>query len=171
MAGKKVLMIIAPQNFRDEEYFDTKQALISKADVVTASITTEQARGMLGGTVTPDITLDDVKVEEYDAVVFVGGTGAKVYFDNTKAQSIAREAFNKGKIVAAICIAPTILANAGILEGKNATVWNDPDLISRLKEKGGNFIKQSVVRDGNVITCEGPHAAKAFGQEIAKALD
>ena len=170
MPEKKVLMVIAPQNFRDEEYFDSKKEISRKADVVTASVTTNQPRGMLGGTATPDITLDDVNVDEFDAVVFVGGTGAKVYFDSGKAQSIAREAFEKGKVVAAICIAPTVLANAGVLKGKKATVWSDEGLISNLKEKGADYLKEPVVADGKVITGEGPHAAKAFGEEIAKAL-
>ncbi|MFQ5647901.1 MAG: DJ-1/PfpI family protein [Candidatus Aenigmatarchaeota archaeon] len=170
MPEKRVLMVIAPRNFRDEEYFDTKAVLSKKADIVTASTTTDQARGMLGGTVSPDTTLDEAKPEEYDAVVFVGGTGAKVYFGSSRAKAIAKEAFDAGKVVAAICIAPTVLANAGVLEGKNATVWNDPDLISNLEEKGAKFQKQPVVRDGNIVTGEGPHAAKAFGEEIARAL-
>ena len=170
MPEKKVLMVIAPQNFRDEEYFDTKGVLSKRAEVVTASTTTDQARGMLGGTATPDITLEEANVDEFDAVVFVGGVGAKVYFDSSRAKSIAREAFEKGKVVAAICIAPTVLANAGVLKGKNATVWNDQGLISNLQEKGGKFLKQPVVADGKVITAEGPHAARAFGEEIAKAM-
>jgi len=163
-------MIVAPDNFRDEELFHTKEELErAGASITIASTKTTPARGMLGAAVTPDIKLDQVKVNDYDAVVFVGGSGSAVYFKDNRALSIASEAFSKGKKVCAICIAPVILANAGVLKGKRATVWPDK-CIQIIESKGATYTGKPVEVDGNVITAPGPEAAREFGRAIAKAL-
>lgn len=172
LEGKKVLMIIAPENFRDEEYFQPKEIFLkSGAEVTTASLKTGKIKGMLGGIAEAEITLDDVEVEYYDAIVFSGGSGASVYFDNEKALKIVREAFEKGKIIGAICIAPAILANAGILKGKNATVWKSEETLKIFEEQGVNYTGKDVEVSGNIITANGPHAAKEFAYEIARHLE
>lgn len=169
LEGKNVLMVIAPGNFRDEEYFDTRAELEGEgASVTTASSASGEITGMLGGKATPDISLNDAKAGEYDAVVFIGGTGASAYFQDMKALDLARSASDSGKIVAAICIAPSILANAGILQGKKATSFSSEQ--GNLKSKGAEYTGNDVTRDGRIITGSGPAAAKGFGQEIAKAL-
>lgn len=164
------MMVIAPENFRDEELFYTKEELErAGAEVTIASSTTGEARGRLGARVKPDLKLDRVKVDEYDAVIFVGGTGSEVYFNDRRALSIASEAFRKGKVTCAICIAPVILANAGVLKGKRATVWNG-DYIEKIESKGATYTGKPVEVDGKVITANGPQAAREFGRAIARAL-
>ncbi|MCS7131535.1 MAG: DJ-1/PfpI family protein, partial [Hadesarchaea archaeon] len=91
------------------------------------------------------------------------------YFNDERALSIAKDAAKKGKKVGAICIAPIILANAGVLEGKRATVWNG-DFVRMLKERGAKYTGKQVEVDGNIITANGPTAAKEFGRTIAKEL-
>jgi len=169
LAGK-VLLIIAPENFRDEELFHTKEEL-ERAGVTTtvASAKKAESRGMLGARVSPEITLDQVRVDDYDGVVFVGGSGAAVYFKDRRALAIASEAFKKGKKVGAICIAPVILANAGVLKGKRATVFPG-DYVEMIESGGAIYQDKPVVVDGNVITANGPTAAREFGRAIAKAL-
>jgi len=170
LPGKKVLMIIAPENFRDEELFTTRSELEKAGiEVKVASTTKETVRGMLGGRITPDLTLDEVRVEDWDAIVFVGGVGCQVYFEDETALSLARQAAQQGKKVCAICIAPVILANAGILENRKATVW-DGRFKEMLEEKGAKFVDRDVVVDGNFITANGPNAAAKFGKTIAKEL-
>ena len=172
LEGKKILMIIAPENFRDEEYFQPKEIFLkSGAEVTTASLKTGKIKGMLGGIAEAEITLDDVNVAYYDAIIFSGGSGATVYFDNEKALRIAKEAFEKGKVVGAICIAPAILANAGILKGKNATVWKSDETLKIFEEQGVNYTGKDVEVAGNIITANGPHAAKEFAYEIARHLE
>ena len=162
-------MIIAPRNFRDEELFHTKEELESSGISVTiASTTTDTATGMLGGTAKPDMTINDVNVDDYDAIVFVGGTGSSIYFNNPKAHEIARSAIEKGKLVGAICIAPSTLANAGLLRGKKATSY--PSEEGNLRLKGANYTGNPVEKDGNIITATGPSAAREFGRMIAKSL-
>lgn len=170
MAGKRVLMVIAPENFRDEELFHTREELErTGASVTIASTKKKRVKGMLGASVVPDLELDRVEVGDYDAVVFVGGIGASAYFDNDSALSIARDATEKGKKVCAICIAPVILANAGVLKGRKATVW-DGEYRRMLEGGGATYTSRSVVVDGNFITAIGPQAAREFGRTLAKQL-
>ena len=170
--GKSVVMVIAFENFRDEELFDTKKALEDAGiNVTVASISKGVAHGMLGATYNVETTIDEINPDNYDTVVFVGGSGASIYYENKKAHDIARAFFSSGKPVAAICIAPGILAKAGILSGKKATIWNGNGQFAKLIEVGGGtYINQNVVVDGNIITANGPHAAKQFGEIIANAL-
>jgi protease I len=165
-----VLMVIAPENFRDEELLHTKEEL-ERAGVETTitSSKTGEAKGKLGARVNVALKLDQVKVDDYDAVVFVGGSGSAIYFNDRRALSIASEAFKKGKKVCAICIASVILANAGVLKGKRATVWNG-DYIEKIESKGATYTGKPVEVDGNVITANGPQAAREFGRTIARAL-
>ncbi len=170
MIGKRVLMIIAPENFRDEELLHTKEELErAGVETIIASSKTGEAKGKLGARVTATLKLDQVKVDDYDAVVFVGGPGSAMYFDDKRALSIASEAFKKGKITSAICIASVTLANAGALKGKRATVWNG-DYVKKIESKGATYTGKPVEVDGNVITANGPAAAREFGRAIAKAI-
>ncbi|MEM3369826.1 MAG: DJ-1/PfpI family protein [Candidatus Micrarchaeia archaeon] len=165
----KVLMIIAPDKFRDEELFEPKNVFESKGlKVDIASKATKKSIGMLGGIANVDLDIKDIKLDVYDVVVFVGGSGASVYFEDKDALKIAEDAYKKGKIVAAICIAPSILANAGILNGKKATAF--PSEKGNLIQKGANFINEGVVVDGKIITASGPKFARKFGEEIVKLM-
>ena len=76
----------------------------------------------------------------------------------------------RDKLVAAICVSPNTLANAGLLQGKQATVWEDEELIQNLKDKGANYTGLNVTIDGRIVTANGPHAAKEFGREIVELL-
>jgi len=168
----KVLFVIAPLNFRDEELKIPKEIIEKKHEIEIASnVKDKEAIGMFGMRAKVDINLEEAikKIDEYSAVIFVGGAGAQVYFDDEKAHSIARMAYNKGRIVAAICIAPSILAKAGILKGKKATVW-DGKFIKIIETNGAIYLNKSVVVDGRIVTANGPAAAKEFGETILKML-
>jgi protease I len=166
---KKALFIIAPVNFRDEEFFEPKKILeLSGIRVTVASSASGTAQGKLGASVKPDIQLKDAKAADYDAVVFVGGGGAAAYLDDPSAHRIAREAADSNKILGAICVAPAILARAGVLRGRKATVF--PDDAPELKNNGAVYTGASVEKDGRIITGSGPQAAGEFGRALAAAL-
>ena len=165
----KAVFVIAPGNFRDEELFHPKEALESKnISVQIASISKGIFAGKLGAKAEATLSLEDAKAENFDAIIFVGGPGASIYFNNSKAQALARDFYSKGKITSAICIAPSILANAGLLKGKKATCF--PSEAQNLKAKGALYTGSPVETDGLIITADGPSSAKAFGKEIAKLL-
>ena len=166
---KKAVLIIASRNFRDEELFETKRILDEAAvQTVVASTKTGVMRGMLGGKIGVTILINDIVVDDYDAIIFVGGSGAKEYFNNSVALNIARQAVGKEKVLAAICIAPAVLANAGVLNGVRATCFSSER--ARLKRAGANYTGSAVEQDGLIITGSGPKAAAQFGRAIADAL-
>ncbi len=166
---KRVLMVIASDQFRDEEYQKPRAILeASGAKVTVASSSLKEATGMLGLKVKPDILLGDAKMEQFDAVVFVGGMGATEYWDNSTAHALARKAFEAGKPTTAICLAPMTLANAGLLKGKRATIWKDA--AGDFKTKGVVYTGKPVEQDGQLITGSGPDAAEAFGKALVEAL-
>ncbi|MFH1578198.1 MAG: DJ-1/PfpI family protein [Candidatus Omnitrophota bacterium] len=166
---KRAVMIIAENNFRDEELLEPKKILEDAGiNVLVASLTQADSAGMLGAKVKPDMKLADINVEEFDAVIFVGGSGASIYWDNPIAHKIARDAYSANRIVAAICIAPVTLAKAGLLKGKKATVW--PSEAEKIKSAGAVYTAGDVERDGFIITASGPLAASMFGEEVRNAL-
>lgn len=169
LRGKKVVMIIAEKDFRDEELLEPKRILEEQgANVTVASTTLNKATGMFGAKAKPEILVGQIKVDNYDAIIFIGGAGASQYWNDSTAHSIAREAVQKDKILCAICIAPVTLANAGLLSGKKATVWTSER--AKLEAKGASYTGEAVETAGKIITGSGPHAAGEFGRTIAQAL-
>jgi protease I len=167
LSNKNVIMILAPSGFRDEEYSIPRKVLEQYgANIKTASLNKDVV-GMLGRRDSVDMLLEEVK-SDYDAIIFVGGVGTKVYFDDPEVHELAREMFNKEMVVAAICIAPSILANAGLLEGKKATSY--PSEKENLEKHGATYTGEKVTVDGKIVTGSGPAAAEEFGEAIAKLL-
>lgn len=170
LEGKKILMVIAPENFRDEEFMEPRDVFESTgAEVTVASKGTDSASGKLGAVVTVDADLSEANAEDYDAVVFVGGSGSSVYFNDKTAHNLARSAYESKKVLGAICIAPSILANAGLLEGKKVTSF--PSEKANLQKHGATYTGKSVEADGRIVTANGPGAATEFGQKIAEIIN
>lgn len=176
LSGKKVLMIIAHENFRDEELnVPFKQFLGEGIDVTVASPVKGTATGMFGATFDVRYSLDEVNEADFDAVVFVGGMGTPSVRASERAVEIAKNSVNH-KILSAICWAPTILAKAGVVNGKKVTVWlgDDPEYgmkTSKVMENAGaTFVNKEVVTDGNLVTGNGPNAAEKFAAAVMEKL-
>jgi len=167
--NKSVAFIIANKNFRDEELFVTRDVLI-RHDVNTAiiALSPEVAVGTKGGSVNVDFTLDQLhkNLSHYDAIVFVGGSGSSIYFNNNTAHDIAKQAYAAGKTVAAICIAPVTLENAGILTGKRVTSYPS----EKEKFTSSIYTNADLEIDGKIITANGPQSSEKFGNAILKSL-
>ena len=169
LEGKRVVMIIAEKDFRDEELLEPESILDDQGAIVTvASTTMDSVWGMQGTGIHPDMLVSEIQPEDWDAVVFVGGVGASQYWDDSTAHAIAKGALDGGKIVGAICIAPVTLANAGILQGKKATCWQSE--ADKLKARGAEYTGADVERDGKIITASSPDAAISFGLKLSEAL-
>ncbi|RLF35924.1 MAG: DJ-1 family protein [Thermoplasmata archaeon] len=171
ITGKNVVLIIAHNGFNYKELIDVKDALESaNASVYVASTSTSTATSSTQETYMPDLNISMVNLSLYDAIVFIGGPGVENHFLDHTFVYLAYDAFLQDKVVAAICIAPCILANAGILNGRNATVYPMETYISIVEENGGHYVDEKVVVDGNIITCNGPDAAWSFGAKIVGVL-
>jgi protease I len=167
---KNILMIIPPERFRDEELFVTKELMERPGHKITiASTKTGVCPGSRGGFAVSELDIKDIDTSIFDAVVFVGGGGSKLLFRNENAMEIARGMFNEGKIVAAICLAPVILANSGILKGIRATVAGTES--KTIEAAGAIYTGPGVTVDQNIVTGNAPKSSELFGQSIVKLLD
>ncbi len=165
----RILLVIANQGFRDEELFETQAALERAGHTcIVASTKVGACSGSRGGTAEAALALEDVDAREWDAVVFVGGPGATALFDDVDALRIARSLHQRRKTVAAICIAPRVLANAGLLEGRRATAFESE--VDALESAGARYDGPGVVRDENLVTASGPDRAAEFGRTLVEAL-
>src|SRR3989339_977267 len=135
---KKVIFIIAFNQFRDEEYQQPREELEKAGIGVTvASTQVGMATGKLGLKAKVDLAIDGVNAEDYDALVLVGGPGCYDYYEDERVLNVVRLFNAMGKVVAGICSAAAILALAGILKGKKATVF--PGEAERLKVAGAIY--------------------------------
>lgn len=164
-----VLMVIAPEVFRDEEYAHPKAVLEARgATVTTASVAPGTCRGKLGMTAEASLGVDEADASEYNAVVFIGGAGAQVFFDDPAAHTLARATLESGGVLGAICIAPSILGHAGLLESVRVTSF--PSQEDDLRQHGATWTGAPVEIDGAIVTANGPDAAQDFGHAIADAI-
>jgi len=167
--AKSVLMVIAPNNFRDEEFKEPYDLFTESGMKVTiASTDTVPAKGMLGMVVKPEIELEQVIPDSFDALVVVGGSGAQVLWDNTTLHRIVQNFNNAKKTIAAICIAPVALARAGILKDTKATVSSS--VKDEITKEGALYTGADVEISGHIITGSGPQAAKDFARAIFNKL-
>ena len=177
----KVLYLMG-DGFRPEEYF------YSKAVVDDAGIEVETAgarRGTIPAREIPgqpqstesDMSFDDVNLNEYDGIVVPGGSPGWInLMKDERVLELIREAFERGMMAASICSSGAVLAKAGILKGRKATIWPGQD--DDIRGGGGIPVKADesylnetvVVEDGNIITANGPWASEAFGEAIARYL-
>ncbi len=168
----RILMVIAQHKFRDEEFEHPKTVFGQKGFAVTvAAPEKKEATGTKGAKVMPDLSIADAATERYDAVVVVGGGGAREDLWNNRAlYNILNAHHAAGKPVAAICIAPVVLARAGLLKGIAATVFKEPETLAEFAKHGVKLEEKDVVVSGRIVTANGPAAARAFGLAVAALL-
>lgn len=169
----KILFVIAPENFRDEEYLVPKEIFEKEGfEVITASRGVEQAKGKLGAVVSVDVDIYETESDDYEAIVIAGGPGAAKFRKDIDIRRLLEEFEKENKLIAAICIAPTILAVNELLSGKRATVWDDFDKKQSkiLQEWGAQYTGENVTIDKNIITANGPQSASNFAYAIVKYL-
>jgi protease I len=166
---KRAVFVTAPETFRDEEYYKPKKVLEEAGvEVITASTKTGELKGRFGFKTTSTLLIQDINPNDFDTIAYIGGGGSSVFFSNPYALKLANNFFKCGKPTASICIAGVILANAGILKGKKATVFADG--IEALTKGGAIYTGASIETDENIITANGPEAAEDFGKAILKML-
>jgi protease I len=173
--NKKIVMIIAFKDFQDQEYLVPKKIFQEAGiEIVTASNSLGEAIGSQGNEAKIDILIKDINISDYNAVLFIGGYGAQKYIEDKVCHQVIRTTIENKKILGAICIAPAILAKAGVLKNKKATIWNsalDKSAIKILENNGAFFQPDAVVAEDKIITANGPYAAEEFAKTITKIIN
>jgi len=137
-------------------------------NVITASLN-EKTVGAHNLSFDVDCNINDLDIPSLDAVILPGGLpGAENLRNSHIIISLIQQMNNAGKIIAAICAAPIVLAEAGIMTGKICTGY--PMKLVKEALEDADYTGGKVERDGNVITGKGPGAAFDFSLEIATAL-
>jgi 4-methyl-5(b-hydroxyethyl)-thiazole monophosphate biosynthesis len=164
---KKVLLLLA-EGFEEIEAL-TVVDVLRRANVQcdTCSIKEREVSGSHDIVVVADITLDDENLNSYDAIVLPGGMpGAANLKENIRVVDLVKDYYASGRIVAAICAAPIVLAKAGIIDGKLVTSY--PSFDKQLEHC--IYKDELVVVDGNIITSRGPATALPFSYKLLEKL-
>ena len=168
-----ITLVVAPEQFRDEELLIPRKAFEAKGySVQTVSTRTVEGEGMLGHKETFSQTLGQVNISQLEALVIVGGYGSVQHlWDNQDLHLLIQTTAQANKLVSAICVSPVVLAKAGVLSGKRATVWDMPESQEAFKAANVTYTGEPVTVDGKLITGNGPEAAQAFAEAIIAALE
>jgi protein deglycase len=145
--------------------------ILRRADieVVVAGLTDGPVRASKGTRILPDATLDEALQRDYDMVVLPGGMpGASNLNDDARVQELLKKMANSGKFTGAICAAPMVLANAGLLDGKRATSF--PGFVDQMNLPTTEYTGAPVECDGKVITSRGAGTALDFALTLVEAL-
>jgi len=171
----KRVMILATDGFEQSE-LEKPKANLEKAGISTEVVSLE--KGMIrgwkdkdwGDAIKVDTTVDEVSsCESYDALLLPGGQmNPDILRMNERAIALVREFGKAGKPIAAICHAPWLLAEAGLIDGKTVTGW--PSIRTDLKNAGANVVDQEVATDGNLITSRNPDDIPAFSKALIEKL-
>jgi 4-methyl-5(b-hydroxyethyl)-thiazole monophosphate biosynthesis len=167
MKSKKVLLFLA-QGFEDLEAatiidicgWTYYRRHLQKVDVYVTGFHKE-VTGRFGLKIKPDVLIDDIDPQEYDALAIPGGFHSNGFDEayDAKVLNLAKSVYNSGGIIATMCVGILPVAKAGLLKGKRATTYplsKNHDNPRYLRKHGGQYSGKSVEIDDRIISCAGP---------------
>jgi protease I len=168
MAEKKILMVVPPQGFNDQQYEICRRFWESRGHKVSvASLERGGARGEGGTAIWVDTALKDVKSYDYDAIVFLGGEGTRLLFDDETAHKLAKDA--KYKVLGASGGGVILLALADALEDKKVT--GPPDSVSWLLKGKAHYTGEPIQVDDKLITVRDASMSEQLASAVVRALE
>ena len=173
--GDSKILIVATDGFEESELFGPREILIDHgAEVKLASPDLKPIQATVqddpGKTIRPDLTIEDAKAADYDALILPGGVrNPDALRTNRAAIALIRDFASGGKPVAAICHGPWLLVEADLVRGRTVTGW--ASIRTDLKNAGGNVVDEAVVVDGSIITSRKPDDVEAFTAALIEALE
>jgi len=171
MLDGKRIAILAEEGFEDSELIEPLRAAKNAGAkvVIVGSGSQESYNGKRGNaTVRVDATADNVKAEDFDAIIVPGGYAPDKMRLHQSMVELVRKAHDLGKVVAAICHGPQLLISAEIVKGRRVTSW--PSIAVDLRNAGADWVDAPVVQDGNLITSRKPADLPRFNKAIIEAL-
>jgi len=174
LANARVL-IVATDGFEEWELFGPRQILQERgAEVLLASLSRTPIQATVhddpGKTIRPDLTIDDARAEEFDALILPGGVRNPDQLrlhDNVIA--LIRLFAEQGKPVGAICHGPWLLVEADLLRDRTATSW--PSIRTDLRNAGAVVVDEAAVTDGNIVTSRNPDDVAAFTDALIDLIE
>jgi protease I len=164
------IAILAENQYEDLElwypYYRMREAGAKVTIVGTGSA--DVYRSKHGYEVKVDATVDEIKAEQFDALIIPGGWAPDYMRRYPSMIELVRHANNKGKVIAAICHAGSLLVSADVFRGKTATCFKaiKDDIVNA----GAKYVDKEVVVDGNLVTSRRPDDLPAFCREIITLL-
>lgn len=138
-------------------------------EVISAGLDSQPVKASRGVMLLPDTTLDEALKQDYDMVVLPGGMPGMTNLKNdSRIITLLQNMAAAGKYTCAICAAPVVLAEAGLLSGKRATSF--PGFLDKLNLPDVSYLNDAVVADGKVITSRGPGTAMDFALALIEIL-
>jgi len=175
---KRVLFALMPDGYKDAEFLEPYNIIKNSGhNVEVAGFKPGLCLGSDGHKQKPELELFNIAVNDfdhYDALVIPGGPSSPQYlWENDDLQEIVRYFHENGKIVAAICWACVVPAQAGILQGKHATVYPSDDALSIFEQNKVHYVDEEcvVLTKEHIITSPGPKYATTFGNAIVNLLE
>jgi protease I len=165
-----ILIFLPKKDFNEEEFTIVKGCLLKAGKQVF--ITSDDhffCSGSKGMKVKSDTNFFNINVNNFSALILLGGVGGKAYWKNQTLQKIIKKFIVLGKVVAAICSSPVILANAGILHNKKATCYSKYKM--ELINSGIDYQDKNLVVDVNVVTADNSHSAQHFAEAILRLIN
>jgi protease I len=169
LKGKRVAVLAENMYQELELWYPLLRLREAGADTfVVGTGSADSYNSKLGYTVQVDVVADQISAGDLDAVVIPGGYAPDLMRRYPDMVNLVRDAFDQGKVVAAICHAGWMLASADVLRGKKATCFFaiKDDLVNA----GADYVDAEVVRDGNLITSRVPSDLPAFCRAIIESL-
>ncbi len=141
----------------------------AKIDVTAAGLDKQTVTASRGVKLIPDTDLDNALKQDYDMIVLPGGLPGADHLDHDpRIKSLLKKMAAGKKYTAAICAAPKVLANAGVLEGRKATAY--PGFLDKMNLPNTRITREDVVIDDHVITSRGPGTAMDFALTLIEVL-
>lgn len=169
------VLIVATSGFEEWELFGPLEILGKRgAEVKLASLNLKPIQATVhddpGKTIRPQLTVDDARAEDFDALILPGGVRNPDQLRMHKnVIDLIRGFANAGKPVAAICHGPWLLVEADLLRGRTATAW--PSIRTDLKNAGANVVDEAAVTDGNIVTSRNPDDVEAFTEAVIALIE
>jgi protease I len=173
--SNSTILIVATDGFEESELFGPLQILGDRgAEVKLASPDLKPIQATVhddpGKIIRPDLTVDQARAEDYDALILPGGVRNPDQLRTNKAAIDLIRAFAEaGKPIAAICHGPWLLVEADLVRGKTATSW--PSIRTDLRNAGAKVVDQPAVTDGNIVTSRNPDDVPAFTEALIRLVE
>ncbi|HEX6660979.1 MAG TPA: type 1 glutamine amidotransferase domain-containing protein [Sphingomicrobium sp.] len=169
------ILIVATDGFEEWELFGPREILRKRgAEVLLASPKLDPIQATVhddpGKTIRPDLTVDQAKADDFDALILPGGVrNPDALRTHSNVIQLIRDFAAQDKPVAAICHGPWLLVEADLLRGRTATSW--PSIRTDLRNAGADVVDEAVVVDGNLVTSRKPDDVEPFTAAVIELVE